>query len=110
MVYNAKMMRGKASEYVNRLIPGTADLLRCAIFTGSPIHFYGDGLGKSTLCRALRELGVRNISEAGELNGSRGCWGIPDEFSGALIVFRSKRIPEDAPAIEDLPDLLRFWI
>lgn len=110
MVYNAKMMRGKALEYVNRLIPGKADFLRCAIFTGAPIHFYGDGLGKSTLCQALKQLGVRNISEAGELDGTCGSWSIPDGFSGALIAFRCKKIPEDAPAIKDLPDLLRFWI
>lgn len=110
MMTKHNYLNGKAMQYINQLVPGMSDALRAGIFTRTPIHFYGPGLGKSTLCKALQEIGVSNVSEAGECGAMCGCWSVPDKFSGLLVRFDVKSIPDDAPALEDLPELLRHWI
>lgn len=69
-----------------------------------PVHFYGPGLGKSTITAKLRELGFVQISEAGDSDicGSKGCYSIPKDFSGLLVFFK------DTPAEGNLPELFQL--
>lgn len=57
-------------------------LLKEALSTGKPVHFYGaQGTGKSTLCRIFRDAGYPNITEAGALEGVERwetMYGMPD--------------------------------
>lgn len=71
---------------------------------GIPLHFYGPGLGKSTLCEALRAMGYHNVSEAGDENicGGDGSMSVPDNFSGLLIYF------EITPSGGNLPGLFQL--
>lgn len=110
MIMNAKMMKGRAYEYINQLLPGMSEALRLSIVSNTPVHFYGKGLGKTTLCQSLKKIGVKNISEAGELDGPRGCFEIPEGFSGLLLRFDVEQIPPDPPSVAELPEILRFWI
>lgn len=76
-----------------------------ALLDGVPVHFYGPGCGKSMLSSKLREMGITNISEAGEvcdLEGTMGysCMSIPENFSGLLIYF------SDDPEGKNLPGLI----
>lgn len=71
-----------------------SDILRAGILIGIPIHFYGPRLGKSTLREALKKIGVRNVSEAGDCGPTCSCWSIPDKFTGLLIRFDMESIPD----------------
>ena len=97
-------------DYMEKVTSGKTEMLYKAISWGLPVHFYGTGLGKSTLCLALREAGAKNISEAGEIEGDFGCWGIPENFTGLLICFNRSEIPENPPTLKELTEALSMWL
>ncbi|WP_027296078.1 hypothetical protein [Robinsoniella sp. KNHs210] len=74
------------------------------IESGTPVRFYGPGLGKSTICRRLRELGYENVSECGDddICDGQGCMSVPKDFSGMLVYF------EDNPGKVNLPELMKI--
>lgn len=80
------------------------DELLKTIISGTPVHFYGPGLGKSTMCNRLRELGYENVTECGDdaICNDLAERSIPEKFTGMLVYF------EENPAGVNLPDLMEF--
>lgn len=82
----------------------TTRIVAKALRDGIPVHFYGPGCGKSTLSSKLREMGIVNISEAGEVcdleeTMGYGCMSVPENFSGLLIYFSEDPVGKNLPGL-----------
>ena len=81
-------------------------LLADCIRTKRRVHFIGPGKGKSVLAEALHKaFPDMHITEAGQYGHSCAT---PKDFNGQLFLFIHS-IPETAPAISELPALLKDY-
>lgn len=84
----------KWQEFLNQLLDKKQiEILRCALKLKAPVHFYGIGLGKSTICDVLTALGYK-ASDPGYLNGgAAGPNGVPTN-RGIVCFYVKKKAPE----------------
>lgn len=86
-------------------------LLKEALSTGKPVHFYGgQGLGKSTLCNLFRRAGYPNITEAGAFEGTEQWdifYGLPDSKDRKGLVMLEPRSEHTKKELSKMGEFFR---
>jgi hypothetical protein len=89
-------------EFLNQILEKKQiAVLRYALRLNAPIHFYGKGLGKSTVVTVLNATGYRASDAADIFGGCGGSCSVPNDID--VICFNIRKTPEHvAPNICEL--------